>query len=428
VIQVEDWAEIRRLHRADEMPIRAIARHLGISKNTVKRALATDRPPRYSRPLKGSAVDAVEPRIRELLKQTPTMPTTVIAERIGWEMGMTILKDRVRELRPAYLPVDPVSRTTYQPGELAQCDLWFPPVDIPLGYGQAGRPPVLVMVSGYSRMITAVMLPSRMTGDLIDGHWQLLKQWNAVPRMLVWDNESGIGQGRLTTEFAAFAGMLAVKVFLCRPRDPEAKGLVERANGYLETSFLPGRTFTGPDDFNTQLTGWLAIANRRIHRALGARPAERWEADRAGMLALPPVDPPRWFRCHTRIGRDHYIRVDTCDYSVHPLAIGKRVHVATSAAEVIVTLTPGGAVVARHPRSWAKHQTITDPDHARTATVLRGEYRHHVASQATRSRAQAAAPDLIEVEQRELGTYDRVFTVIEGGAATGETEAEGGVS
>ena len=57
MISVEDWAEIRRLHRAEEMPIRAIARHLGISKNTVKRALATDRPPVYQRPLKGSAVD-----------------------------------------------------------------------------------------------------------------------------------------------------------------------------------------------------------------------------------------------------------------------------------------------------------------------------------------------------------------------------------
>jgi predicted DNA-binding protein (UPF0251 family) len=45
VISVEDWAEIRRLHRAEQMPIRAVARHLGISKNTVKRALATDRPP-----------------------------------------------------------------------------------------------------------------------------------------------------------------------------------------------------------------------------------------------------------------------------------------------------------------------------------------------------------------------------------------------
>ncbi|MFE5597570.1 DDE-type integrase/transposase/recombinase, partial [Streptomyces sp. NPDC056549] len=212
MIRVEDWAEIRRLHRAEQIPI------------------------------------------RELLRQTPTMPATVIAERIGWERGLTILKERVRELRPVYLPVDPVSRPVYSPGELAQCDLWFPPADIPLGYGQTGRPPVLVVVSGYSRMITARMLPSRATADLIDGHWRLLTRWQAVPKMLVWDNESGVGQGKLTSEFAAFAGLLAIRIHLCRPRDPEAKGLVERVNGYLETSFLPGRTFAGPGDFNTQFT------------------------------------------------------------------------------------------------------------------------------------------------------------------------------
>ncbi|MEV5086223.1 DDE-type integrase/transposase/recombinase, partial [Streptomyces sp. NPDC056159] len=227
----------------------------------------------------------------ELLKQTPTMPVTVIAERIGWDRGMTILRERVRELRPAYLPVDPVSRTVYEPGELAQCDLWFPPVDVPLGYGQSGRPPVLVIVSGYSRVITARMLPSRQTGDLIDGHWRLLTGWQAVPKTLVWDNEPGIGKGRLTSEFAAFAGLLAIRVHLCRPRDPEAKGLVERANGYLETSFLPGRVFTGPDDFNAQLaasTPGRRIAGRRtarrcspFHRSVrptGGRFAPAWAA------------------------------------------------------------------------------------------------------------------------------------------------------
>jgi hypothetical protein len=70
---------------------------------------------------------------------------------------MTILKHRIRELRPLYLPRDPVGRTRYLAGELAQCDLWFPPVDIPLGHGQRGRPPVLAIVAGYSRVIAAVM-------------------------------------------------------------------------------------------------------------------------------------------------------------------------------------------------------------------------------------------------------------------------------
>ncbi len=128
VITVEDWAEIRRLHRSEQMPIKAIARQMGVSKNTVKRALAAQDPPKYQRKPKGSIVDAFEPRIRELLREVPTMPATVIAERIGWERSMTVLKDRVRQLRPLYLPQDPASRTTYQPGELAQCDLfraWF---------------------------------------------------------------------------------------------------------------------------------------------------------------------------------------------------------------------------------------------------------------------------------------------------------------
>ncbi|MET9888423.1 hypothetical protein ABZZ20_35970 [Streptomyces sp. NPDC006430] len=138
----------------------------------------------------------------------------MIAERIGWDRGMTILKDRVRELRPAYVPVDPVSRTVYRPGALAKCDLWFPEADIPLGYGQCGRMPVLVMVSSYSRVITSRMLPSRRTGDLIDGHWWLLTKWGAVPKTLVWDNEAGIGRGRPTSEFAAFAGLLATKIYL----------------------------------------------------------------------------------------------------------------------------------------------------------------------------------------------------------------------
>ncbi len=318
MISVEDWAEIRRLHRAEQMPVRAIARKLGIARNTVRRAIADDAPPKYQRAPKGSIVDAVEPQIRELLEQWPEMPATVIAERIGWDRGLTVLKDRVRDLRPAYRPADPASRTVYEPGEIGQCDLWFPPADIPLGFGQVGRPPVLVMVAGYSRWITARMLPSRSAADLIAGHWRLLTELGAVPRVLVWDNEGAVGSWRsggpqLTDEFAAFAGLLGIKFLLCKPRDPEAKGLVERANGYLETSFLPGRVFTSPADFNIQLADWLTRANRRIHRTLQARPADRLEMDRSRMLALPPIAPPGWWKASLRLLRDHYVRLPLSD-------------------------------------------------------------------------------------------------------------------
>jgi transposase len=72
VIKVEDWAEIRRLYRAEQMPIKAIARRMGISKNTVKRALAAQEPPTYRRASRGSIVDAVEPQIRAVLKDFRT--------------------------------------------------------------------------------------------------------------------------------------------------------------------------------------------------------------------------------------------------------------------------------------------------------------------------------------------------------------------
>ena len=105
---------------------------------------------------RGSIVDPVEPRIRELLQAWPTMPATVIAERIGWTRSLTVLKDRIRELRPVYLPADPASRTAYAAGEIAQCDLWFPPITLSGGFGQtrtATRLPVLVMVTGYARWL-----------------------------------------------------------------------------------------------------------------------------------------------------------------------------------------------------------------------------------------------------------------------------------
>jgi transposase len=156
VLAVEDWAEIRRLHRSEGLPIKEIVRVLGVARNTVRSALASDGPPRYERAAAGSIVDEVEPRIRELLAVYPTMPATVIAERIGWERSIRVLSARVAELRPVYLPPDPASRTGYVAGEIAQCDLWFPPVELPVGFGQtrsAKRLPVLTMVLGYSRWL-----------------------------------------------------------------------------------------------------------------------------------------------------------------------------------------------------------------------------------------------------------------------------------
>jgi transposase len=406
MLDVEDWAEIRRLHLGEKLPIKVIARALGISRNTVRAALASDGPPKYERAPTGSAVDEVEPRIRALLQVYPTMPATVIAERIGWERGMTVFTGRVRELRPVYLPPDPSSRTTYAAGEIAQNDFWFPDIEIPVGFGQtrtAKQLPVLTMVTGYSRMLFARLIPTRAAQDLYAGWWQHLSRLGAVPRVLVWDGEGAVGAyggGRnvLTRECQAFRGTLGTKVLVLRPRDPEAKGIIERAHDYLERSFLPGRTFLSPADFNAQLQVWLDLVNQRIRRALGCAPTERIAADKAAMLALPPVSPVTGWRSSGRLPRDFYVRVDANDYSVHPGVIGRRIEVVTDLERVRAFCD--GKLVADHTRLWAKHQSVAAPEHDAAAKQLRRD----------RIGLIRPAPEP-EVEIRCLGDYDTALGI-----------------
>ena len=396
---MEDWAEIRRLHMAEGLGIKTIARRLGVARNTVRAVLRSDAPPRYERTPQGSIVDSVEPEIRGLLSEFPGMPATVIAERIGWERGMTVLRDRIGELRPLFVPPDPSQRTWYRPGELAQFDLWQPDVLIPVGFAQTAKLWTLVGVAGYSRLIGAVMVPSRAAHDVLAGMLHVIGEFGAVPRKAVWDQEGCIGRIRggrevLTAEFQAFRGVLGMGAILVGPRDPEAKGLVERANGYLETSFLPGRSFEDIADFNRQLAVWLRRANQRIHGTTRVRPSEMIFEDRGAMMPFPLVLPDPSWRFTTRLPRDHYVRVDTNDYSVNPRLVGRRVEVAVTLDEIVVTCERTEA--ARHRRCLAKHQTLLVADHARILRQMRIE-------------ATEPKPVEVTVEERDLGVYDEII-------------------
>jgi transposase len=227
--------------------------------------------------------------------------------------------------------------------------------------------------------------------------WLLIGQLGRVPRRLIWDNESGIGQrGRLAGGVAEFAGTLATKVHQLKPHDPESKGLVERRNGFFETSFMPGREFDSPADFNDQFTGWVEGANRRLVRTIKARPIDLVDADRAAMLALPPIAPMLGWSNQIRLGRDYYVRVDSNDYSVDPTAIGRLVTVTADLERVRVRLD--GRLVADHARVWARQMTVTDPAHVAVAQLLREDF----------ARPRTRHDDALV---RDLADYDRAFGI-----------------
>jgi RNase P/RNase MRP subunit p29 len=189
---------------------------------------------------------------------------------------------------------------------------------------------------------------------------------------------------------------LAAKLVLLPPRDPESKGVVERRNGWFETSFMPGRTFASPADFNAQLTDWLSRANARVVRTIKAAPVDLVDADRAAMLALPPVPLHLGWRNKIRLGRDYYVRLDTNDYSVDPSVIGRMVDVAGDLDRVRVGCE--GRVVAEHRRVWARGTTLTDPAHVQIAAGLRKQFQQ--------PRVVAVGGDDLV---RDLSDYDRAF-------------------
>jgi hypothetical protein len=134
VITLEDWALIRRL-AAEGVPKARIAERLGISRTTVIKAVKLGSPPRYERKPGPTSFTVFEPRVRALLEQTPDMPATVLAERVGWQGSIRWFRDNVRRLRPQVRPPDPADRLVWAPGDAAQCDLWFPPRKMPLEDG-----------------------------------------------------------------------------------------------------------------------------------------------------------------------------------------------------------------------------------------------------------------------------------------------------
>jgi hypothetical protein len=403
VITLEDWALIRRL-AAEGVPKAQIAVRLGISRTTVVKAVASDTAPKYERKPAVTSFSAFEPRVRELLAEFPEMPATVLAERVGWDGSRSWFGENVARLRPQYRRPDPADRLSWAAGDAAQCDLWFPPARVPLEDGSTGLLPVLVITAAYSRFTAGRMIPTRTTEDLLLGSWELIRKLGRVPRRLIWDNETGIGRGgKLAAGVAAFTGTLATTIVQLRPRDPESKGIVERRNGFFETSFMPGRAFASPADFNGQFTDWLDRANGRVVRTLKARPADLIEADRAAMLPLPAIPPPVGWHHQIRLGRDYYVRLDASDYSADPAAIGAIVDVRADLERVQVSA--GGRMAADHTRVWARGLTVTDPAHLETARRLRHEFRE--------PRSQPPGSDLF----RDLADYDRAFGLI---AADGE--------
>lgn len=395
---VEQWAELRRLHFVQGVSIKELHRRTGLHRQTIRRALRSSEPPRYERAASGSKLEPFKDEIHRLLREDPRLPNTRIRELIaplGYAGAQTILDEHLREVRPLFLPaVRTYQRTEYRPGAIAQFDLWQPRDEVAVGFGQTRRAYVVVGALGYSRVGSGALVFSKETPDLLWGVARCLRSFGGLPERLVWDREGALhaGDGRPTEPYAAFCGQLKVAWHFCARRDAEAKGVVERLQQFLETSFEPGRHFAGPLDLQEQLDRWFERrANVRVHRALRERPVDRLEQERSALRPLLDHAPDVHRRSVVRVPPQPYVRVDTNDYSLDPRLVGRRIEIVVSQRRVRGRALGSGELACDHERLFARHRTVTALEHARLLRELRGE------------------PASVEVERRAPSAYDRLI-------------------
>lgn len=405
VYQVQEWAEVRELSRRG-MSKQAIAKRLGMSRNTVARLAACEQPPHYERAAGGSQLDAFREDVLAMLREDPRTPATVIRQRLqplGYGGGITILKEYLAEVRPLFKPGRDYGRTTYTAGELAQVDWWDTGVDVPVGKGVRRRAHGFVTTLPFSAAHAVVYTFGQTTGDALPALWGCLSRLGGIPGKLVCDNDAslvvrrGRGRPRPVDELAALLGTLAMGHIILRPGDPEAKGGVERTNGYLETSFLPLRSFADLTDLQAQSDEWTsAVAWRRHHRRLGARVEEALAVERAALAPLPALAPQLERRLEVRASRDGFVRVAGVDYSLPPGYSLRRLQVHLSLQELVIFSE--GKPIAAHWRSYVPADVVRDPEHL---TAL-------AAAQEAQRRLGRSEPEL---EAIDLSRYDALLGV-----------------
>jgi transposase len=397
VVGVEQWAEIRRLHFVKGLSQREIRRRTGLHRDTIRKAINSTEPPVYRRAPTGSRLDSFKDEIHRLLRDDHNLPgvrVRELLEPLGCTASKTVVDDYLREVRPLFAPAPRAfQRTVYRPAEICQFDLWQPRDEVPVGHGQTRRGWVVIACLGYSRAGAGVLVFSRETEDLLAGIAGCLERLGGLSRTLVWDRQAGIHGhgGRPTEAFAAFCGQLRVGWHFCEPGDPQAKGAVERLQGYAETNFEPGRQFANELDFQDQLDAWFAKVNARTHKTLRARPIDRLASELEAMAPLPAAMPDTARRWTTRVPPDPHLRFDTNDYSLDPGLVGRRVEVIADQRAVTAVALDTGELACRHGRTFARHRTVTALEHARALKAGRG------------------VPTETSVEVRPLARYDALI-------------------
>jgi transposase len=365
VRSIVEWVRVREL-AAEGLSQREIARRLSMNRRTVARLAAASQPPRYRRAPTGSALDPLEPLMRQVLAEWPRIHAPRMTELLrgyGYTGSERVVRRRLAELRPP--AARPAQRTGYAPGQVAQVD-WAEMPSRPVLLGRERRVYALIVSLPYSGAQTAHFSLDMTVESFLEGHVRAFEYLGGVPAECVYDNlRAAVARRegeviRWAPRFSHLRGHYAFSAHACTPASPREKGSAESGVRYLKSSFWPARRIADLADLDDQYAHWRDhIANVRVHATGRFAVAERLAAERAALRPLPPgpFDPAG--ERQARVPLDGYLKHAGCFYRAPTDLVHQRVQLRFSRDQVWIVHR--GAEVARYGRSYEPGLWLPSP-------------------------------------------------------------------
>lgn len=411
MVHKERWEEVRRRYFQERNAIAEIARGLDMDRKTVRRCVREEQWQPYQRVRGGPMLLSGH---EEYLRQR--------AEEVGYSAQILYQELRARGYRGSYETVklfvrplrtrassaeQTLKRFETAPGHQSQID--WGQARVYFG-GRGVTVHLFVLTLGYSRRSFYRAYPNEQLGAFLEAHEGAFEHFGGHTREHLYDRTRTVcrpgesGRASWNVTFLAFAEYWGFEPRLCQPYRARTKGKVESGVKYVKRNFLPGRHFRDQSDFDAQLSEWTAtVADVRLHGTTHERPIDRFERERAQLIACAGQP---GFRLECPVARivasDYLVSVDTNHYSVPFGLIGETVEVKRQGEHLHILYQ--GEEVATHARLTGKHQLCVLPEHGPGAIARNARLRY--------SSAGASAPrgvDNAEVEVRDLSVYEQLL-------------------
>lgn len=364
MLPLEEWMDIKSLHKEGHS-IKAIARHTGRSRNTVRRVLRETTPSAFHKPERHSQLDPYKAYLRERWESCGLSAVRLFPEiqAMGYTGSISTLRRYLHSLKPEHERLRRLSvRFETPPGKQAQAD-WAYCGRFPDPEGRIVPVYLFVMVLSFSRLLYIEFTTSMKLPALLRCHQNAFDFFHGWPLEILYDNmkQVRLGPSELNPLFADFARHYGFAIKTHRIRRPRTKGKVERMVRYVKDAFLNGRSFTDLPDLNTQAQHWLTYtANARTHATTNRRPLDLWPQEK--LTACASIAPyPLVALVPRQAGFDGFVHFERSRYSLPPEYAGQTVLIGHREHKIVIRCQD--MIVAEHLPASKAGSTVADPLH-----------------------------------------------------------------